>query len=114
MPIFINISAISGNYLSIAVDHDKLFFKKKFFILIGIFYPSGEPISPHRIRCSLFAVVDYVITSDRRERGDLIVPRQKHEIAASLRSSQRRLQQPRLVNNPGLIMILEIRKKRVF
>jgi hypothetical protein len=26
---------------------------------IGIFYPSGEPISPHRLRCSPFAVDHY-------------------------------------------------------
>jgi hypothetical protein len=27
----------------------------KFLISIGIFSPSGEPISPHRLRCSPFA-----------------------------------------------------------
>jgi len=68
------------------------------FIIIGIFYPLGEPISPHRLRCSPSAVVHSVITSDQRERGDLIVPRQKHEIAVSLRSSLRPLQQSWLVN----------------
>jgi hypothetical protein len=26
---------------------------------VGIFYPPGEPISPHRHRCSQFAVVNY-------------------------------------------------------
>jgi len=26
---------------------------------IGIFYPSGEPISPHRLRCSPIAVYRY-------------------------------------------------------
>jgi len=72
----------------------KYIFENKFFILIGISYPKGEPISPHLLRYSPFAVDDHVITSDRRERGDLIVPRQKHEIATSLRSSQRRLLQP--------------------
>jgi hypothetical protein len=30
-------------------------------ILVGIFYPSGEPISLHRRRCSPFAVVHYSI-----------------------------------------------------
>jgi hypothetical protein len=29
------------------------------FSSIGIFSPSGEPISPHRHRCSPFAVVHY-------------------------------------------------------
>ncbi len=28
-------------------------------IAIGIFYPTGEPISPHRLHCSPFAVVHY-------------------------------------------------------
>jgi len=81
MPILFIITAISGSYPDIARNPDKFFFRKKSFIFIGIFYPSGEPISPHRLRCSPFAVVHYVITSDRRERGDLIVPCQKHEIA---------------------------------
>jgi len=59
MPILFIISAISGSYPDIARNPDKFFFKKKFFIFIGIFYPSGEPISPHRLRCSPFAVVHY-------------------------------------------------------
>jgi hypothetical protein len=42
--------------------------------------------SPHLLRCSSFVEVHYVITSDRRERGDLIVPRQKHEIAKPVQS----------------------------
>jgi len=91
MPILSSITAISGNYPDIAANPDKYFFEKILFILIGIFYPSGEPISLHRLRRSPFAVVHYVITSDRRERGDLIVPRFKHEIASF--HSQRRLQQ---------------------
>jgi hypothetical protein len=33
--------------------------KKTYFILIGIFYPSGEPISPQRLRRSPFVVVYY-------------------------------------------------------
>ncbi len=28
-------------------------------LYVGIFYPSGEPISLHRLRCSPFAVVHY-------------------------------------------------------
>jgi hypothetical protein len=59
MPILLIITAISGIYPDIAVNPDKFFFKKKFFIFIGIFYPSGEPISPHWLRCSPFAVVHY-------------------------------------------------------
>jgi len=93
MPIVTAFTAISGNYPDIAANPDKFFFKKKFFIFKGIFYPSGKPISLHRLRWCPLAIVHYVITSDRRERGDLIVPRQKHEIATSLRSSQQRLQQ---------------------
>jgi len=38
MPMLFIITAISGSYPDIAVDHDKLFFKKKFFLFIGIFY----------------------------------------------------------------------------
>jgi hypothetical protein len=37
----------------------KKLFKKDLFILIGIFYPLGEPISLHRLRCSPFAVYKY-------------------------------------------------------
>ena len=63
-------------------------------MLIGIFSLTAS-------RSDDLCYDNIVITSDRRERGDLIVPRQKHEIATSLRSSQRRLQQSRLVNNQG-------------
>jgi len=59
MPIVPTITAISGGYTDIAVNPDKFFFNKKFFIFIGIFYPSGESISPHRLRRSPFAVVHY-------------------------------------------------------
>ena len=95
MPILFIITAISGSYSDIARNPDMFFFKKKFFILIGIFYPSGEPISPHLLRSGPFAVVHCVITSDRRERGDplsraergdLMIPRQKHEIAKPVAS----------------------------
>jgi hypothetical protein len=34
-------------------------FVEFFLIIIGIFYPSGEPISLHRLRCSPFAVDNY-------------------------------------------------------
>jgi len=37
----------------------KKLFKKNLFMFIGIFYPSGEPISLHRLRCSPFAVFKY-------------------------------------------------------
>jgi len=59
MPIIFIVPAISGSYPDIAGNPYKLFFKKKVFIFIGIFYPSGEPISPHRLRCSPFAVDDH-------------------------------------------------------
>jgi hypothetical protein len=59
MPLIFIITAISGSYPDITVNPDKFFFKKKFFIFIGIFYPLGEPISLHRLRCSPFAVVHY-------------------------------------------------------
>jgi hypothetical protein len=29
---------------------------KKIYIIIGIFYPLGEPILPHLVRCAPFAV----------------------------------------------------------
>jgi len=34
----------------------KKLLKKNLFIFIGIFYPSGEPISQHLLRCDPFAV----------------------------------------------------------
>jgi hypothetical protein len=37
----------------------KKLFKKNLYIFIGIFYPLGEPISLHRLRCSPFAVYKY-------------------------------------------------------
>jgi len=55
MPILFIILAISGSYPDIALNPDK------FFIFIGIFCPKGEPISPHRLRCSPFAVVHYSV-----------------------------------------------------
>jgi hypothetical protein len=53
MPIPFAIKAISGTYPDIALNY----YEKSFLNLIGIFYPSGEPISPQRLRLSPFAVV---------------------------------------------------------
>jgi len=55
MPIPFSIKAISGTYPDIALNY----YEKSFLNLIGIFYPSGEPISLQRLRCSPFAVVHY-------------------------------------------------------
>jgi hypothetical protein len=57
--MFSAITAISGSYPDIARNPDKYFFENIFFILIGIFYLSGEPISPHLLRCDPFAVDDH-------------------------------------------------------
>jgi len=46
-------------YQKVILTSLKKLFKKYLFTLIGIFYPSGEPISPHRLRCSPFAVYKY-------------------------------------------------------
>ncbi len=94
MPIHSTITAISGSYPDIAVNSDKYPFEKLLFILIGIFYLMAS-------RSDDLCYDKIVITSDRRECGDLMMIRQRHEIATSLRSSQRRLRQPRLVNNQG-------------
>jgi len=56
MPTFSAITAISESYPDIARNPDKHFFENKFFILFGIFYPKGEPISPHLLCYSPFAV----------------------------------------------------------
>jgi hypothetical protein len=56
----------------------KKLFKKNLFIFIGIFYPSGEPILLHLLRCDPFAVDNH-----------------------SCMGHASHLQQPRLVNNPG-------------
>jgi hypothetical protein len=55
MPITFSITAISETYPDIAVNY----YEKTFIHLIGIFYPSGEPISLQQHRCSPFAVVYY-------------------------------------------------------
>jgi len=56
MPILSTITVISGVYPDITVYPNK---KKNLFILIGIFYTLGEPISPHLLRCGPFAVEDH-------------------------------------------------------
>jgi len=59
MPILFSIPAISGSYPDIAINLEKKLFQDNLFLFIGIFYLSGEPISPHRHRCSPFAVGNY-------------------------------------------------------
>ncbi len=69
-------------YISHGIDNALQFFAfllTLFIFIIGIFYPSGEPISPHLLRCSAFAVEDH-----------------------SFMRCALHLRQPRLVNNPGL------------
>jgi len=56
----------------------KKLFKKNLFTFIGIFYPKGEPILLHLLRCDPFAVDNH-----------------------SCMDHASHLQQPRLVNNPG-------------
>jgi len=43
------------------------------FFIIGSFYPKGEPISQHLLRCRAFAVKDHSVMSSRgaERRGDL-------------------------------------------
>jgi len=65
MPILTIITIISGYYPDITVNSDKYFSEKILFILIGIFYPSGEPISPHLLRCGPFAVDDHCFIGRR-------------------------------------------------
>ncbi len=55
MPILI----LLQQYQEVILTLLKKLFKNYLYILIGIFYPSGEPISLHRLRCSPFAVVYY-------------------------------------------------------
>jgi hypothetical protein len=76
-------------------------------LYVGIFTPSGEPVSLHLLCCGPIAVDDHVITSDRRERGDLMPLRKGMRLPLSLLSSQRSLQQPRLVNYPGKYLLKE-------
>jgi len=44
MPIPFAITTISGNYPDIVVNKSIVLFLRIFYIFIGIFYPSGEPI----------------------------------------------------------------------
>jgi len=60
-------------------------------IYVVIFYPSGEQSDDLFIRSM----------SSRAKRGDLIFLRKCMGLPLSFLSSQRCLQQPRLVNNPG-------------
>jgi hypothetical protein len=55
MLITFSITAISGTYPDIAVNYHE----KTSIHSVCIFYPTGEPISPQRLRCSPFAVVHY-------------------------------------------------------
>jgi hypothetical protein len=48
MPIPFSIKAISGSYPDIALNYYEI----SFLNLIGIFYPSGEPISLQQLCCS--------------------------------------------------------------
>ena len=82
------ITVISGSYPNISVKPDKYSLEKSLFILIGIFYLTAS--RTHRI-CCVAAHSRWKTMSSRAKRGDLIMYRQRHEIATSLRSSQRRL-----------------------
>jgi len=48
----------------------KLSFVSIISIYVGIFYPSGEPILLHLLRCGPIAVDDHVIMSDLLVRGN--------------------------------------------
>jgi hypothetical protein len=54
---------ISGTFPDIAIIPEKCFFRNNIFILTSIFYPSGEQISPRRLRRDSFAVVYYSFIS---------------------------------------------------
>jgi len=56
--MFFASTTISGTYLDIVLNYPNNNLCKKIFLLIGIFYPTGESISLQRLRCSPFAV-DY-------------------------------------------------------
>jgi hypothetical protein len=55
MPMLSAITAISGSYPDITVIPNKNLFEKNIYINRH-FFPRGEPISPHLLRCSPFAV----------------------------------------------------------
>jgi hypothetical protein len=40
----------------------KIYLKNPFVLINGIFYPPGEPISPHQLHCGLFAAVNCSFT----------------------------------------------------
>jgi len=71
-------SVFLQQYQEVILTLLKKLFKKNSFICIGVFYPSGEPISQHLLRCDPFAVDNH-----------------------SGMGHASHLQQPRLVNNPG-------------
>jgi hypothetical protein len=60
MPIFLIYSTISNKHIDIA-ENENINISKKANFIIRIFYPSGEPISLHQLRCSPFAVYKYSI-----------------------------------------------------
>jgi len=62
MSIFVTINAISGFYLFFGELNWINPFSRSISFLIDIFYPPGEPISRHRLRCSLFDVEYYAFT----------------------------------------------------
>jgi hypothetical protein len=50
------------NYLRFSAEACVYFILSLSAIIINIFYPPGEPISRHRLRCSLFNVDHYAFT----------------------------------------------------
>jgi hypothetical protein len=67
------------------------------FISIHLIYMSAS----FTLRASNLATFSLDQLSSRAKRGDLMSIRTGMGLPLSLRSSQRRLQQPQLVNNPG-------------
>ncbi|MGB3861211.1 MAG: hypothetical protein WA915_03960, partial [Candidatus Aminicenantaceae bacterium] len=57
--ILITTEAISISYFILPVNQSDNSVFIALIIIIDIFYPSGELILPHRLRCSPFAVVHY-------------------------------------------------------
>jgi len=72
----------------------KLSFMSIHSVSVGIFYPLGEQSDDLFIRSM----------SSRAKRGDLMFLRKGMGLPLSFLSSQRSLQQPRLVNNPGKLI----------
>jgi hypothetical protein len=64
MPTLSIIKAISGDYSDIAQNSNKFSFEKCYHINRH-FFPHGEPISPHLLRCGPFAVEDHSFMSRR-------------------------------------------------